>query len=469
MPYTRFVSAIKSVLNFLRPNRSSLIPANESNSPIDSQASVYIQYPTLTGFLGRGDLAAAFIEMIQDESTTFPLLAYLIIDGDHFSSINATYGQDTGDIIIKGLASRLGIALVDFPDARCFHLGADEFVVLTRATDAEHVHTQATLLHQRCSVPADANKLEGVSISIGGAYLTLRCGEDLRQVAARAMAALRRAKRTGHPGVVLYSALYDADTLAGVDACIARAVFGTLAATPPLLLMYQPIVSCTDGLTPYFEVLSRIQTETGTVLQPALFLPVIGFRRLDAEFDLALIRAVREALSGDLASLLPTGSGLALNLSVPGLHSRDVVESLHVLRQQFPNVPLIVEITEAAFIHEREAAHATLQQLRAANVRVALDDFGSGFSNISYLLTLPLDILKFDKTLVYGLESPAKGILSALVRAARDCGLGVVAEGVETEQQADAAVAAGFTHIQGFYFGRPAQIPVAGHNPAAGG
>lgn len=418
---------------------------------------------SLTGLPGRSALSSAFSLMSSGAAPrqpATPLLAYLIADCDHFGSLNATYGTSVGDRVLQALADRVQLAASGMPGARCFHSGADEFVILARGPSFESLSEQARMLHRLCSLPADELGVETLSISIGGACANSGCREDVERLPAQAAAALRRAKQVGSPGMVMYSPLHDAATLAGFDARVARAVLDSVAGTPPILLAYQPIVSCADWSTPYFEVLARLQTKSGVVLPPASFLPVVGFRKLDLEFDLALLRAVRLALAGEAGQALPRGCGVAVNLSVPGLHARETLDFLLDLRRQFPSVPLILEVTEAAFIHDVQLVSQALARLRSAGIRIALDDFGSGFSNLGYLQTLPLDILKFDKTLVHGLGSSRGRVAENMAEAARESGLSLVAEGVETEAQARAMLSAGFTHAQGFFFGKPSLSPV---------
>jgi EAL domain-containing protein (putative c-di-GMP-specific phosphodiesterase class I) len=235
-----------------------------------------------------------------------------------------------------------------------------------------------------------------------------------------------------------------------------------LSGEQSLLLMYQPIVDSTSQTTPHFEVLARMLGPNG-VLPPSVFFPIIKLQRLEEKFDLALLRVLDQELTGHLDF---SGRGLAFNLSVPGLHSKTVLSAVRRLCLKHPDISFILEVPEAGFIPNLGAIGQNLAELRKYHgVRIALDDFGSEYSSLAYLTELPIDILKFDKSLIYAMCRPTDRIIRAVVNAARQEGLDLVAEGVETLEQLQEVTSAGFTHIQGYLLGHPTVLPQPGSWP----
>jgi EAL domain-containing protein (putative c-di-GMP-specific phosphodiesterase class I) len=187
-----------------------------------------------------------------------------------------------------------------------------------------------------------------------------------------------------------------------------------------------------------------------------VFLPVVEFRRLEVDFDLAVIDAIGADM---LNNILSPDAGVSINLSSPGLLSHRIQEALISLKAIAGKREIILEVTESVLIHDMDDACRCLRELREHGFKTALDDFGSGFSSLLYLHQLPVDVIKFDRALVISLGSANSGIIDAVARAAAAAGFKLVAEGVETPLQRDAALAAGFTHIQGYLYGKPERPP----------
>jgi len=206
----------------------------------------------------------------------------------------------------------------------------------------------------------------------------------------------------------------------------------------------------------YVEALTRIR-DGNDLIRPDSIFPIVQARNLDAEFDLAVLRAVEMDME---SGRLPAGQGVSINLSAPGIVNSKVIAASVELVRRHSGRKIVVEITETALISQMETATAHIRQLQDAGALVALDDFGSGYSSLRYLASMPVDIVKFDISMIRLLEtgdSRQKLIVEEIAGMVRTAGYDMVAEGVETREQLDMVIGMGFTHVQGYYFGKPGQ------------
>ena len=218
---------------------------------------------------------------------------------------------------------------------------------------------------------------------------------------------------------------------------------------------YQPIVE--RGRLIGAEVLARWHDDDGTVRSPAEFLETVeALGLLDTMMENMLCRVFREALPAVTDGALRY---LSINVSPTQFNEGWAVERLPALLRQarFPDGSLVIEITENALLQDIENTRSRLATLNATGIRIAVDDFGVGYSNFSLLRQLPFDLIKLDRTLVCDIEHDrhARALAEGMLDLAARLEIGVVAEGVETAGQADLLQAAGCTTLQGFYIGRP--------------
>jgi diguanylate cyclase (GGDEF)-like protein len=380
--------------------------------------------------------------------------ALLLFDCDHFKAINDTYGHAVGDEVIKAIAQGLERALRT--GDKLYRLGGDEFATLLPEADLE----KAKAVAERCLEQVRAHDFrqhgmnEPASISIGIAHCEDTGGSmDLSELQKRADLAMYAAKRPGSGHIVCYH-----PELGGVAALVANpSVHGVFQAIqdPTLVrMLYQTIVRLPGVEPDYVEALARIRFEN-RLLGPGDIFPIVQGRRLDAEFDLAIIRAVERDMG---SARLKPGLGVSINVSAPGIVHARVVEALLALRRKAPERKLVVEITETALITQMEVASAHIEKLRAAGCLVALDDFGSGYSSLRYLSSMPVDLVKFDLSMTRLLEHPdpkQRQITAEVAAMVRNAGYRIVAEGIETQTLLDRVAELGFDYAQGYFFGRP--------------
>ena len=382
--------------------------------------------------------------------------AILLIDLDRFKEVNDTLGHDHGDELLIEVAGRLRAALR--AGDTLARLGGDEFaVLLDDLPDRGAVAELACRLQDALRRPF---ALRGVAVdleaSIGVAHYPAH-GTDFGTLVPRADVAMYDAKR-GRLGVATYSAErdpYSADRL-GLLAELRRAI-----SDDELVLHYQPKVALGSGEVIGVEALVRWQHPTRGLLPPADFVPlaertgaVAGLTRWVVDAALAQSRAWR-----DRGIDLP----IAVNLAAANIVDAGLPDTIAVLleRHGVPGDRLECEISEHTVMADPVRATDVLARLRALGVRLSLDDFGTGHSSLAYLKQLPLDEVKIDRSFVSGMAEDENDavIVRSTIDLARNLGLAVVAEGVESAEIMRGLADLRCDTAQGFHVSRP--LPAA--------
>lgn len=393
-------------------------------------------------------------ERFREEMKRAPQgVAFLLFDCDRFKAINDTYGHGKGDRVLTLIADALVMALR--AKDRLYRLGGDEFATFLVGTTPG----QARQIAQRCQNLLDASAFadlginEPVGISIGIAFCPADEAERVDELPKQADIAMYTAKQPGRSRIALYGEDTDHASQTLVASRETSALFQALA-TPGLIeLHYQPIHALPGRQVDYYEALARIRYN-GTLIMPDSFLPVISSRRLETPFDLAVLQQV----DADLASgQFPAGSGLSINLSAQSISRPEIVSQLLELSRYNETHPLMLEITETSLITQMGDVRTYLDLLHTVNYRIAMDDFGTGYSPLRYLVDLPVDVVKFDISLVnkLGQDDRAGRVVSDFARMMSNVGYALVAEGVETEAVLRKVESLGIAHAQGFLLGRP--------------
>ncbi len=428
------------------------------NKEFHSQA----RHDVLTRCYNRRAYEEDWAQLKQSVASTPRNIAYLIFDCDRFKTINDTYGHATGDRVLIMIADALVMALR--ANDRLYRLGGDEFATLLAQTTPE----QAKQVAQRCQMLIEAANFtdlgvaEPVSVSIGIAYCAADNNAQIAALPKQADIAMYTAKQPGHNKI----AFYNKDTDAAIDTMYASressALYQALANPGMIQMHYQPVTSLATNQIEYYEALARIKWRDELIM-PGAFLPVVSGRRLEAEFDLAVLLQIDQ----DLASgLLPEGHGVSINLSAQSLPRAEIVSQLMELSRYGEAHPLILEITETSLITQMIEAHHYLDLLRAAHFRIAMDDFGTGYSPMRYLVELPVDIIKFDISLIQKLEEDDRAgrVVADFARMMADAGYDLVAEGVENEIVLERVRSLGFGHVQGYLLGHPQPLSAMAPN-----
>ena len=381
-------------------------------------------------------------------------ITVILVDGDHFRAINDSYGHQVGDEVIR-IAAQCLTKLAGEED-RLYRIGGDEFalrMINVSAEEAEERARQCQVLMGEYDFKEALGIKEPVRFSIGLAYAEGTEPEALALLHKRADIAMYQAKRPGGPKIIRYHDSMEAAAGATVSSRYLHAVYRAIEHGEGFQLHYQPVKRL-DGGEGYHEVLVRLGDDDG-LISPAHVFPVVVAEGLETEFDLAVIGEVVRLLEADE---LPAGAGLSINLDGTSLTDTRIHQQLLDLEPFLARRKLVLEVTETALIADLTEASRILQWMRERGFTIALDDFGSGYSSLRYLSSMPVDVIKFDITMVRDLErEDGQGrITETIARMILEAGYQLVAEGVETEELMERVRATGFTHAQGYLLGRPA-------------
>ncbi len=404
------------------------------------------------------DLTIALVEARQSDCVVMVIL----VDIDRFKGINAALGRRAGDTLLKDVAARITTILRDGDGA--YRVGADEFAFIIR--NVAHSHADAfEIIQQVQKAVGQYTELLKAPFYCDGVelFVNVSCGISLFPLDAvealtlqrNATVALRRAQQLGGNNHQFYSPEIEAegrrrlDLENGLRRALERREF---------LVYYQPKIDTQTGKYHGAEALIRWQHPTFNLVSPAEFIPL-------AE-DTGMITAIGEWLMMDVCQQVKSwlSQGLSPMRISLNLSPRQFLEPtlVHKIREALRLTGLTteyleLELTEGSLMKDVALASGKLRELRAMGLRVAVDDFGTGYSSLGYLSRLPLDSVKIDRAFVRDMVNNPDdyAIVSAIIELARTLRLRVVAEGVETDEQARMLRLLRCEEMQGYLFGRP--------------
>lgn len=422
---------------------------NEKNDELWTQA----HRDPLTGIYNRRGFDEDWAHMLSVSSGHRLEVSLLLFDCDHFKTINDTYGHQAGDQVIQGIAQTLQDTLRQ--GDRLYRLGGDEFATLFLDVEPNFALQTA----QRCLEAISQHDFsalgigEPVRLSAGLAYASGTDANAMSSLPKKADIAMYRAKRPGKLKIAIYDESMADDAGILFSSGVTSIVFDAIATGTTIEMHYQPIVNLSNGLIDYYEALVRIR-QGDELIMPFSIFPIIEARRLETEFDLCIIKAIESDLE---QGLIPVGTGVSLNVSGPGAIDPQIITKLLGLGRFLDRYRLIVEVTETALITQFQQAATNLNKLRQDGFKIALDDFGSGYSSLGYLANMPVDIIKFDISMVRHIDAGGRQglIVESLAAMVIKAGYHLVAEGIETEATLQKIVDNGFSRGQGYLFGRP--------------
>ncbi|HEY8625340.1 MAG TPA: EAL domain-containing protein [Solirubrobacteraceae bacterium] len=388
----------------------------------------------------------------------------LFIDLDDFKTVNDSLGHQAGDQLLIAAASRLRGCLR--PEDVVARLGGDEFAVLIeegRAAEAAAVLVARRIMDAFALPVAVGSESVSVYVSVG-ISTSHRRGATAEELIRDADVAMYKAKTTGKGRFMVFHPSMGAAVLErhGLKEELRLAI-----ERRELTLYFQPIVDLESGELVAEEALVRWEHPRRGLVGPSEFVPLaeetglilsLGQYVLEAASRQASVWQVQRALPG------ATGPEVAVHVNLSAVELRDpqLIDRVRSTLRRTGVDPrrLVFEVTETLLLDEPERAQATIAELRALGVRFALDDFGTGYSSLSYLHTLPLDMLKIAKSFVDGLARGGReaSFVRMIIELARTLGVSVIAEGIETQDQAAALVSLECGYGQGFYLGRPRPV-----------
>ena len=412
----------------------------------------------LTGLPNHSRFFELFDEAISKRGPE-ELLGFAVLDLDGFDEVNDALGYAGGDEVLVEVGERLRQGLP--PGTLAARLGSDEFALLISARELQSVRDVTETVRQSLIRPIWINQLLHLAVSIGVAVAPYD-GSVRDALTRRADLALRTAKRRARGTAVFFAAEMEAEFQE--RRFIKRELARALTARA-FDVHYQPIVTADGSDVVGVEALLRWNHPARGFVPPSLFVPVAEEAGLmDRLGEFALRRALADAARWD-------GIYVSVNLSPVQVRNRALVDLVTTVLKETKFEPsrLVLEMTEGVLIENPDEINARLRELRGLGVQLALDDFGSGYSSLGYLQKLPFDKLKIDRSFVLGLNESANGgvIIQAIVTLGRALGMGVVIEGVETEEQRVLLRLAGCSEMQGYLFAKPTAAEDIDHLIAA--
>lgn len=395
-------------------------------------------------------------------------LAVMMIDLDGFKSVNDTLGHASGDTVLRETARRLNDCLAALRTHDAAHdipwsytlarIGGDEFTAVIEApADSKVPETAAGAIHAALANVAGDRLERGITASIGIAYDAPHY-PDADRLHRDADLAMYQAKAQGrHRTVVLTESVGDQIR----DRLALEQQLRDALKNREFVLFFQPIVDMEDdGRVTGFEALVRWNHPTRGLLLPKDFIDVAeetGLILFLGDWVLQTACAVMADWQRRFAgSPLPT---ISINVSPRQLLQPDFTRRVEnaLIESDIDPTTVRLEVTEAAAIRDTKRTTVIIQEIRSWGVKTSLDDFGTGYSSLSHLQRLPFDFLKIDRSFVAELAEAGdqQPIIRAILDLAKTLGIAVIAEGVETEFQAEALRALGCFQAQGYFYGRP--------------
>lgn len=418
-----------------------------------NEAKRLAYYDALTGLPNRQLFTNRAAQAIQQAQSNGSKVALLLLDLDHFKSINDSLGHSVGDAILKCVAERLASSVR--PQDTVSRPGGDEFLILLpQVVRLEAIGDLSEQLLRTLASPMQiGEKRYSITTSIGVSIYP-EDSTDLEALYSHADAAMYQAKREGRNRSRFFSRTLETSTRARhmleqhMRSALEQGVFE---------VFYQPKMDARTGCIRGMEALIRCRPSDGTLLSPGEFIPVAE----ETGLIVPLGRQVLTQACKDACLLMESGFQVPVSVNISAVQFRED-NFFDMIRRGLqdsglPAYLLELEITEGVLADNVVKARETLEALKCMGVRLAIDDFGTGYSSLSYLKQLPIDVLKIDQSFVRDMldDHSDAAIIEAIVRMGQALGLELIAEGVENQEQAISLMALGCWLMQGYHYCRP--------------
>jgi diguanylate cyclase (GGDEF)-like protein len=432
----------------------------------EEQIEYLAHFDSLTALPNRKLLCERLDRLVTRAAHDKEVVGVIRLNLDRFKRVNDTLGQGIGDKLLRSVARRLQncVRATDLveqagSDTTVSSLGGDEFsVILTQVRSSKDLSFVSRRILDSFRVPfaIDGQEIE-TSASLGIAMFPGK-GDDAEKLIRSAGTAMTYAKQQGGGAFHFFSAEMNERAARqmqiemGLQSAVERG---------ELRLAYQPQWDAETRQLIGMEALVRWRSEELGEVSPGEFIPVAENANLIQRLgEWVFEEACRQLQEWQRKGFEPVP--VAINFSSRQLHTTEVARQVTRVMQNFEVEPRLIEIemTESAFFGDLDEVMEVLNALKATGVRIALDDFGTGYSSISHLARFPIDVLKIDQSFVRRIEEDDQiaTLVSALVAMARRLSLSVVAEGVETEEQASFLLAEGCDVFQGYLLARPLDV-----------
>ena len=408
----------------------------------------------LTGLANRTLFSQRLEKALRNRHDRYPV-AVLFIDLDDFKHVNDSLGHAAGDDLLASVADRLVTSLR--PGDTVARLGGDEFAVLLPSTERDDALGVARRLIASLDTPFVINDTEVYQHATIGIALSGDGADDAETIVRDADMAMYDAKAEGKGRATIFRPELHAENVKRLEfeGQLRRAI-----ESEQLRLQYQPIFDLASGRVSGYEALVRWEHPVRGILPPLEFIPLAEETGLIIPLGRWVLRqACRQFRRWQQEEGWPAGIGLTVNVSARELRSSgfpgDVARVLHETR--LPGERLTLELTESVLVADADVVTERMLSLKKLGVRIAIDDFGSGYSSLSYLQRLPVDMLKIDRTFVSTLNQGAAGsaVMQAALAIGRTLEIATVAEGVERPEQLARLKLMGCRLAQGYHFAPP--------------
>ncbi|CAN5771229.1 hypothetical protein BH20ACT6_BH20ACT6_15220 [soil metagenome] len=413
------------------------------------------RHDILTELANRGVFLDRVADALDRSRRLGSAIAVLFCDLDGFKQINDRFGHSAGDSLLVQTAARIDACVP--AGGTVARLGGDEFAVLLEdARGPAHVERVAGSLLAVVAAPTEVNGHDvSVSTSIGVA--TSGGSGSSEALLRNADIAMYEAKAKGKNCFVTYRTEYGAARVRKLEMADA---LSTAIERDELSVVYQPVYSLRTGAVTGLEALARWRND-GADVCPETFIPLAEETGLVVPLGARILdRVAQDAARIRRLGLPPLQ--VAVNISAQQLHSADFLDRVRATSAALGDQQLLLEVTERDVVREDSLSDEVMSRLVADGVQFAVDDFGVGFSSVGYLQTLPVQVLKTDRSFVDGIESSirAANLLQAMLLMGRALGLRVVVEGVERQTQLDhLRTMRNEIFAQGFHLAPPMPMP----------
>ncbi len=421
-------------------------------------------FDNLTGLPNRQAFRLQLSGMLDEAEDEGNQVAVLYIDLDNFKRINDTLGHTIGDGVLNAIAERLSSSIrirndakisEDFP-VGVARLGGDEFAcAIAGFNDPNVLSAIAQRIGDQLRKPVPFEGHEFVVTPSIGVSIYPDDGDNVEDLLKNADVAMYQAKDAGRDSVRFYSGTMSVRSLHGLalEHDLRKAI-----ENEELELHYQPKLELRTGELAGVEALARWRKEDGENVPPSKFIPIAEESGLIVPLgDWVLRTACKQA--HDWQQRYNRGPRIAVNISSQQFYQSDLRQTIMKALFEAGAKPslLQLELTESILMRDVEKTIATLEYLKNTGITLAIDDFGTGYSSLSYLKRFPIDALKIDRSFVMDVEASNDGatICAAIIAMAHQLGLTVIAEGVETAEQAAFLQSQDCDQVQGYLFSKP--------------
>lgn len=378
--------------------------------------------------------------------------ALFLLNVDNFKAVNDTWGYACGDALLVGIAERLVENLAEF--GMVVRVGGDEFAFFLRKVEVLSIEKWAQKILGLFSKPIYACRNQIiVSTSVGIVCLAGAVSGDT--VLANASTALHHAKKQGKKTWKLFE---EEMQLSIIKRLRLENELQQALVLDQLVAFYQPQVHILSGVITGFEALVRWEHPSKGLMPPFDFIPLAEETGLIIPLGELIMRAACR-FGNSLKKKAKTKIRVAVNISARQLMQEDFLQRVKKIMREENYSPdaLEFEITESILMESLEENIEKIKELRSMGIHISLDDFGTGYSSLRYLSSLPIDILKIDKSFIREIDNTANGaaIIGTIIQLAHQTHIQVVAEGIENKIQLEAMQKLNCDYLQGYLISRP--------------